>query len=150
MDNKASAEKRESEISREKPALVSQENINAVLANPLVGLSYEQLMADGDDFARSYGLEDLSELFQKGALVAQNPLAFDDLPLLTLEDKEALQEEVDHKWRHPKMLYYLVILCSGERLKKLQISASLALTMTCTSPIQWRRQYKGLDPRKVD
>jgi hypothetical protein len=117
MDNKASAEKRETEIFKENPALVSQENINAVLANPLAGLSYEQLMADGDNFAKSHGLEDLGELFQKGALVAQNPLAFNDLPLLTLEDKEALQEEVDHKWRHPKMLYYLVILCSGKRPK---------------------------------
>lgn len=125
MDNKASAEKRETEISKENPALVSQENVNAVLANPLAGLSYEQLIADGDDFAKSHGLEALGELFQKGALVAQNPLAFNDLPLLTLEDKEALQEEVDHKWRHPKMLYYLVILCSGKLLKR-----SMSITNT--------------------
>ena len=124
MDNKASAEKRETGIFKENPALVLQENVNAALANPLVGLSYEQLMTDGDDFAKSHGLGDLSELFQKGALVAQNPLAFNDLPLLTPEDKEALQEEVDHKWRHPKMLYYLVILCSGEPLKS-SISAHL-------------------------
>lgn len=120
MDNKSSAEKQETAILRENPSLASHENVNAGLANPLVGLSYEKLMASGDDFAKSNGLGDLCELFQKGALVAQNPLAFNDLPLLTLEDKKALQDEVDHKWRHPKMLYYLVILCSGEHLKLCQ------------------------------
>ncbi|KAF8348136.1 proton myo-inositol cotransporter [Amanita rubescens] len=79
MDDKPSSEKRETEVFRENPLDASQENVN--------------LMADGDDFAKSHGLGDLSELFQKGAL-------------------KALQDEVDHKWRHPAMLYYLVILCS--------------------------------------
>jgi hypothetical protein len=105
MDDKPSSEKRETEVFREN---ASQENANTILANPLAGLSYEQLMADGDDFAKSHGLGDLSELFQKGALVAQNPLAFNDLPLPTAEDKKALQDEVDHKWHHPVMLYFVL------------------------------------------
>ncbi len=128
MDDKPSSEKRETEVFRENTPDASQENVNAILANPLAGLSYERLMVDGGDFAKSHGLGDLSELFQKGALVAQDPLAFNDLPLLTAEDKKALQDEIDHKWRHPVMLYYLVILCSGERPKS-SASALLLLTM---------------------
>ncbi|EKM80826.1 hypothetical protein AGABI1DRAFT_119397 [Agaricus bisporus var. burnettii JB137-S8] len=88
--------------------------LNAKLANPLAGLSHEQLMEDGKAFATRYGLEDLSELFKKGALVAKDPLAFEDLSLLTEEEKQALREEVSNKWKQPKMLYYLVILCSGK------------------------------------
>ncbi|GLB37270.1 putative sugar (and other) transporter [Lyophyllum shimeji] len=90
----------------------STENINAKLANPLAGLSHDKLIADGEAFAKSHNLGHLSALFQKGALVAQDPLAFDSLPLLTNEDKEVLRHEIANKWDQPKMLYYLVILCS--------------------------------------
>ncbi|KAF8891725.1 hypothetical protein BD779DRAFT_1512721, partial [Infundibulicybe gibba] len=45
-------------------------------------------------------------------LVAQDPLAFDTLPLLDEDDKAALRHEITHKWSQPAMLYYLVILCS--------------------------------------
>ncbi|KAF5386171.1 hypothetical protein D9615_002387 [Tricholomella constricta] len=96
----------------EKTPYRSTENINAKLANPLLGLSQAKLIADGERFAKSHNLGYLSELFQKGALVAQDPLAFDSLPLLTDEDKEALRHEITHKWSQPRMLYYLVILCS--------------------------------------
>ncbi|PFH52019.1 hypothetical protein AMATHDRAFT_141199 [Amanita thiersii Skay4041] len=93
-------------------ASVPQKNINRLLENPLTGLSHEQLIADGDKFARTHNLAQLAQLFQKGALVAQDPLAFRDLPLLTSEDREILQHEIDNKWSHPISLYYLVILCS--------------------------------------
>ncbi|THV06802.1 hypothetical protein K435DRAFT_644602 [Dendrothele bispora CBS 962.96] len=85
---------------------------NIKLANPLVGLSHEQLIQDGRAFAESHDLADLSLEFQKGALVAQDPLAFEDLPLLDEEDKAILRREVTHKWDQPKTLYYLVVLCS--------------------------------------
>lgn len=88
--------------------------LNARLANPLAGLSHKQLMEDGEAYAMKNGLEDLSDLFKKGALVAKDPLAFEDLPLLNEEEKQALRGEVSNKWRQPKMLYYLVILCSGK------------------------------------
>jgi hypothetical protein len=73
-------------------------------------------MEDGETFAMKNGLEDLCELFKKGALVAKDPLAFEDLPLLAEEEKQALRDEVSNRWRQPKMLYYLVILCSGKFL----------------------------------
>lgn len=108
------AQKGEDETSfRENTAQASNENINVKLANPLTGIPHKQLMLDGENFAKSHGLGHLSELFQKGALVAQDPLAFETLPLLTSEEKEVLRREITHKWSQPKMLYYLVILCSG-------------------------------------
>lgn len=90
----------------------STENINAKLANPLAGIPHEQLMADAEAFAKRHGLGHLSEVFKKGALVAQDPLAFESLSQLSEEDKICLRREVTHKWDQPKMLYYLVVLCS--------------------------------------
>ncbi|KAF5370870.1 hypothetical protein D9758_002077 [Tetrapyrgos nigripes] len=87
-------------------------DLNIKLANPLAGLSHEQLMDDGKQFAESHGLSDLTLEFQKGALVAQDPLAFESLPLLDEDDKNALRREITHKWDQPKVLYYLVALCS--------------------------------------
>jgi len=86
--------------------------LNVKLANPLQGLSHEQLMADGEAFARDYGLAHLTEEFKKGALIAQNPAVFETLPLLTEQDKAILRRELTHKWDQPLTLYYLVILCS--------------------------------------
>ncbi|PCH43889.1 hypothetical protein WOLCODRAFT_26276 [Wolfiporia cocos MD-104 SS10] len=87
-------------------------NPNARLANPLEGIPHEQLMADAAAFAKHQGLGHLTEVFKKGALVAQDPLAFESLTYLSEEDKEVLRREVTHKWRQPIQLYYLVILCS--------------------------------------
>ncbi|KAH9013143.1 MFS sugar transporter [Lactarius pseudohatsudake] len=44
------------------------------LANPLAGLSHEELMDSGAEFARTHGLGHLEEVFKKGALAAQDPL----------------------------------------------------------------------------
>ena len=87
-------------------------NINAKLANPLEGLSHEQLMDSGAEFARTHGLGDLEELFKKGALAAQDPLAFEKVPYFTEDDKNIFRRELTHRWDHPGTLYYLVILCS--------------------------------------
>ncbi|KAI3606087.1 mfs sugar transporter, partial [Moniliophthora roreri] len=57
-------------------------------------------------------MEDLVLDFQKGALVAQDPTAFESLSILTEEDKELLRRETTHKWSHPRTLYYLVVVCS--------------------------------------
>ena len=87
-------------------------NINAKLANPLAGLSHEQLMASGAEFARTHGLGHLEEEFKKGALAAQDPLAFETIPYFTEDDKNIFRRELTHRWDHPGTLYYLVILCS--------------------------------------
>jgi len=90
----------------------SFENVNAKLANPLAGLSHEQLMEDAKVFAETHGMSELTLEFQKGALIAQDPTAFESLPLLDEDDRNVLRRELTHKWDQPKMLYYLVVLCS--------------------------------------
>lgn len=87
-------------------------NINAKLANPLTGLSHEQLIASGAEFARTHGLGHLEEEFKKGALAAQDPLAFEKVPYFSEDDKDIFRRELTHRWDHPGTLYYLVILCS--------------------------------------
>jgi hypothetical protein len=87
-------------------------NVNAKLANPLLGLSHEQLMDDGAQFARSHGLGHLEDLFRKGALAAQDPLAFESISHFTEAEKDIFRREMTHRWDHPATLYYLVILCS--------------------------------------
>ncbi len=87
-------------------------NINAKLANPLAGLSHEELMASGAEFARTHGMGHLEEVFKKGALAAQDALAFENIPYFTEDEKNIFRRELTHRWDHPGTLYYLVILCS--------------------------------------
>jgi hypothetical protein len=87
-------------------------NVNARLANPLSGLSHEQLMSDGAEFARTHGLAPLEELFKKGALAAQDPYAFENISHFSETEKEIFRREIEHRWDQPATLYYLVILCS--------------------------------------
>lgn len=114
--DKASFEAREFFIERRtsSPHSVRQssENLNAKLANPLAGISHEQLMADVTAFTQAHGLLEYTETMQKGALVAQDPPAFESLPLLTDADRNVLRREITHKWDQPFTLYYLVVMCS--------------------------------------
>ncbi|KAI0633858.1 hypothetical protein C8Q77DRAFT_819219 [Trametes polyzona] len=82
------------------------------LANPLTGIPHDQLMEDAATFAKTHGLGHLEEEFRKGALVAQDPTAFESLTQLDEEDKEVLRRELTHRWSQPLQLYWLVILCS--------------------------------------
>ncbi|GAA5876468.1 hypothetical protein JCM3774_003785 [Rhodotorula dairenensis] len=84
----------------------------ALLENPLQGISHDRLEAMGRAFAREKGLEEYEEEFAKGAQIAQNPLAFESLPLLNEEDRQVMRDEVMHKWRQPFTLYALVVCCS--------------------------------------
>ena len=51
-------------------------------------------------------------MLRKGALVAQNPLGIDGMADLDEPDREALRREITHRWRHPKTLYFTIILNS--------------------------------------
>ncbi|GAA5957462.1 hypothetical protein JCM8115_001328 [Rhodotorula mucilaginosa] len=84
----------------------------AVLENPLQGISHERLEAMGRAFAREKGLSEFEEEFAKGAQIAQNPLAYESLPLLNAEDRDIMRDEVLHKWRQPFTLYAVVVCCS--------------------------------------
>jgi hypothetical protein len=84
------------------------DKLNVIFENPLAGISREQLWDDVERFCRQYNLEDHLEDFKKGALVAQNPGAAQDLVELTDEEKAVLRREHTHKWHQPWQLYWLV------------------------------------------
>ena len=69
-------------------------------------------MADVEEFAREKDLTDITPLLKRGALVAQNPTAFEHIPSLLPEEREVLALEVTHKWKQPKSLYFTIALCS--------------------------------------
>jgi hypothetical protein len=78
------------------------------IRNPLVGIPKETLLQDVDEFAREKGLEDIRELLQRGALAAQHPENTQDIPELTAEEKQAFVDEVEHRWRHPKVTIHIL------------------------------------------
>lgn len=82
------------------------------IRNPLVGIPREQLLADVEDYAQETNLQEILPLLRKGALVAQSPHLFENIPELDEHERQILREEVLHPWRHPKLLYFTIILNS--------------------------------------
>ncbi|KAE8446528.1 hypothetical protein EG329_011860 [Mollisiaceae sp. DMI_Dod_QoI] len=88
------------------------QNINAKICNPLAGIPKHELLASVASFCETYGLTDKLSVFEKGALVAQNPEGFDSIAELDDEDKRHLHREITHKWHLPRALYFTIALCS--------------------------------------
>lgn len=88
-------------------------NLNAVLENPLAGISREQIFRDVVEFCTKYDLMDHVETFKKGALISQNPASATSLPDLSEEEREALEREHTHKWSQPWQLYFLACMCEN-------------------------------------
>ena len=82
------------------------------IQNPLAGIPRETLFRNVEKFANDSNLTDIIPLLKKGALVAQDPPAFEQIDELDQSEKDALRNEVLHKWRQPRSLYLTVILCS--------------------------------------
>ncbi|KAG1873095.1 hypothetical protein F4604DRAFT_1925585 [Suillus subluteus] len=82
-------------------------NINAKLSNPLRGIPHDRLMADVEIFAQERGMTHLLPELKKGALVAQDSTCYNHLPIFSDEDKRIFTEEVTHKWRQTRTLYYV-------------------------------------------
>jgi hypothetical protein len=80
--------------------------------NPLTGIPREALLQDVENFANENNLQDILPLLKKGALVAQSPHAIEHIPELDESEREILRSEVTHRWRHPKILYFTIILNS--------------------------------------
>jgi hypothetical protein len=51
------------------------------------------LLKDVEDFVAEKGLQDKTDLFKKGALLAQNPNDFEKLDVLTENDKKVIRRE---------------------------------------------------------
>ena len=69
-------------------------------------------MQDVKEFAEEKGMADKTELIQKGALIAQDASNFENISILSEEEKEVLRYEADHRWKHPLRLYVTIIVCS--------------------------------------
>ncbi len=82
------------------------------IKNPLAHLTPEEVTRDVETFARENELAEMTELLVKGALIAKDPPAFESVPGLKDYEKEAIRNEVLHKWRQPKSLFFTIILCS--------------------------------------
>ncbi|AEO67862.1 0aee102a-6c78-4519-849c-70092b746bbd [Thermothielavioides terrestris] len=90
-------------------------NLEARIKNPLEGIPRDELMSRVDAFAQEKGLTEHVALLRKGALVAQDPNAFEDITgpeALDEEEKEVLRNEIQHKWRLPLRLYLTIFTCS--------------------------------------
>jgi hypothetical protein len=88
--------------------------LNLKIANPLGGYNVQQLGDMGEQYCREnqLGEEEDIRAFRLGAQVAKDPLRAAEVMGLTEEEKQIFQDEVDHKWRQPKLLYVVIILCS--------------------------------------
>lgn len=82
------------------------------IKNPLVGIPKHQLIADVDAFANEHGLQDIRDLMIKGALISQAPSRIDSISELDDSDRAEIIDEVAHKWRQPKALYFTIFLNS--------------------------------------
>jgi hypothetical protein len=65
-----------------------------------------------EEFARMANVEEYIDDLRKGALAAQKPGHIDDIPELNDEDREHLRREVTQKWKHPRVLYFTIVMCS--------------------------------------
>ncbi|KAL8896399.1 MAG: hypothetical protein Q9207_007725, partial [Kuettlingeria erythrocarpa] len=88
------------------------QNIKALIENPLSHLTPDQLERDARNFARLAGLEEHLALIGKGARIAQDPQYYETIPGVTEEEKEALRDERFRRFRQPSALYLTIIVCS--------------------------------------
>ncbi|KAF2138546.1 uncharacterized protein K452DRAFT_301081 [Aplosporella prunicola CBS 121167] len=88
------------------------QNTAGELKNPLADIPVPQLMRDVETFAHTNSMTDILPLLRKGALVAKDPHSYETVPDITEEEKEQLRVERTHRFRHPKALYFTIILNS--------------------------------------
>jgi len=69
-------------------------------------------MRDVESYAQEHQLQDILTMLQKGALVAQSPHLIDTIPGLDELERQQLREETTNRWKHPKTLYFTIILNS--------------------------------------
>ncbi|KAL8736062.1 MAG: hypothetical protein Q9181_002594 [Wetmoreana brouardii] len=95
-------------------------NINSKLVNPFVGMNHKEMNDLIDSFMEKTKIDEIySEHIRKGAFLAQDSDAFDDLRedglQLRQEERAALIMEDPkrgNKWNQPWILYALVGCCS--------------------------------------
>lgn len=87
-------------------------NIDGTISNPLAHLSREEVLHGVDLFCEEFGFEDLKSEVTKGALVAADPMNYENISELNEVERASLDKEFKHKWHQPIPLYFTIILCS--------------------------------------
>lgn len=64
------------------------------LKNPLTGVPRDTLLSDVHNFANRVGLSEHIPMLEKGAIVAQDPSAFESLSEITEDEKHHIRREV--------------------------------------------------------
>ncbi|KAK1481251.1 hypothetical protein CCUS01_04363 [Colletotrichum cuscutae] len=85
------------------------------IRNPLLGITRAELLRDVEAFAHDKGLQEYIPVLKKGALVAQDPTGYEEIDgpeALDATEIQVLRDEIEHKWRIPKILYLTIITCS--------------------------------------
>lgn len=92
----------------------ARRNVNAKLANPLAGYSHAELEEMGAEYARKYQLGDESDIraFRMGAVLAQDPVKYEECRGLTEEEVQVLRREFERRWSQPRLMYVVIVLCS--------------------------------------
>ncbi|KAL5435013.1 hypothetical protein PMIN07_006721 [Paraphaeosphaeria minitans] len=96
-----------------------QASVATKLRNPLAGMTEQEVLHDVDVWVEEKGLSEYRDEFQKGALVArlgQREDGFEYVTQLNDEERALLRHETTHRWDHPFMLYFLVVLCAGSAI----------------------------------
>lgn len=89
---------------------------SAQIHAPFDRLEEAELERKVDQFILETGLSLYHRHFRKGAFIAQNDSAFDgprdDRLSLLEEESSSLQDEKRRRWKHPRTLWALVIVCA--------------------------------------
>jgi hypothetical protein len=116
-------------------------------------------MRDVEAFANEFGMAEILPELRKGALVAQNPDAFETIEGLDEADRQALRDEATHKWRQPRTLWFAIIVCSMGAMVQGWDQVSTKIVSPCnylhfrrlvpTEPIFPSHRYLGSEERAL-
>ncbi|KAI9720550.1 MAG: hypothetical protein M1828_005634 [Chrysothrix sp. TS-e1954] len=87
----------------------------AKVARPLDGLTPLELRLRGIEYAWTRGLTSAEDrrAFELGAVLAQDPEHPQvDLQGLTEAERDYLRKEINNRWRQPKLMYIVIVICS--------------------------------------
>ncbi|KAF2447244.1 hypothetical protein P171DRAFT_430155 [Karstenula rhodostoma CBS 690.94] len=94
----------------------ARRHLNARLANPLQGYTYNELQKMGRAYAHDNALNESEDVraFEIGACLAREPTYLKHATRLgvTAEELAVLEHELSHRWAQPRLLYLVVALCS--------------------------------------
>ena len=92
----------------------TRRKLNLKLANPLGNFGLEKVADMGEQYCREFALGGAEDIraFRLGAMVAKDPNRFREIEGLTEDEIKVFSDELEHKWRQPKKLYLVILLCS--------------------------------------